>query len=141
MPEETRVTLPITGMTCANCVGRVERALKKLSGVLDASVNLATERATVEYLRGVGGEIVPGLCIGAHGAVRLWDVTRHQLHGILEGHSRGIFGLSWAPDEAQLATASADGAVRVWQADTLGFTLQDFSACWDCFPLSAVYSQ
>jgi P-type Cu+ transporter len=38
----------ITGMTCAACVGRVERALKKIDGVVSASVNLATERATVQ---------------------------------------------------------------------------------------------
>jgi Au+-exporting ATPase len=41
------VTLAIEGMTCASCVGRVERALKSTPGVLDASVNLATERAAV----------------------------------------------------------------------------------------------
>lgn len=41
------VTLAVTGMTCASCVGRVERALKAVPGVTDASVNLATERATV----------------------------------------------------------------------------------------------
>ncbi|MFZ3584002.1 heavy metal translocating P-type ATPase [Loktanella sp. DJP18] len=41
------VSLPIEGMTCASCVGRVERALKAVPGVLDASVNLATERADV----------------------------------------------------------------------------------------------
>ena len=40
----------VTGMTCASCVGRVERALEKVPGVLEASVNLANERATVEYL-------------------------------------------------------------------------------------------
>src|SRR4029079_10052689 len=44
---------PITGMTCASCVSRVEKALKKTDGVLDASVNLATERATVTYAPGV----------------------------------------------------------------------------------------
>ena len=38
----------IQGMTCASCVGRVERALKKVPGVVDASVNLATESATVQ---------------------------------------------------------------------------------------------
>ncbi|GHF52856.1 Cu+-exporting ATPase [Deinococcus metalli] len=43
------VELDIQGMTCAACVGRVERALKKAGGVEDASVNLATERATVTY--------------------------------------------------------------------------------------------
>ncbi len=45
--------LGIQGMTCANCVGRVERALGKVDGVLSASVNLATERATVRYLPSV----------------------------------------------------------------------------------------
>ena len=43
------VTLPITGMTCANCVATVERNLKKLDGVQSAVVNLASERAAVEY--------------------------------------------------------------------------------------------
>jgi len=41
------LTLEISGMTCASCVGRVERALRTVAGVTDASVNLATERARV----------------------------------------------------------------------------------------------
>jgi Cu+-exporting ATPase len=45
-----RVTLPIEGMTCASCVRTVERALSRVQGVVTASVNLATERATVEYI-------------------------------------------------------------------------------------------
>ena len=45
-------TFGVTGMTCASCVGRVERALKKVPGVVEASVNLANEKATVEYLAG-----------------------------------------------------------------------------------------
>lgn len=40
-------------MSCASCVGRVARVLKKLPGVQDASVNLATERATVQVVDGV----------------------------------------------------------------------------------------
>ncbi len=44
------IELPISGMTCASCVTRVERALKKTPGVLEASVNLASERASVSYL-------------------------------------------------------------------------------------------
>src|SRR4051812_14369513 len=41
------VTLPISGMTCASCVRRVERAIGKVPGVQSVAVNLATERATV----------------------------------------------------------------------------------------------
>src|SRR5215218_9208836 len=47
-----RITIPVTGMTCASCVGRVERALEKVPGVLEARVNLASEKATVGYLAG-----------------------------------------------------------------------------------------
>ncbi len=43
------LTLPVEGMTCASCVLRVEKALKKVDGVSAAAVNLATEKATVEY--------------------------------------------------------------------------------------------
>jgi Cu+-exporting ATPase len=43
-----RVELPITGMTCASCANRIERKLNKLDGV-SATVNYATEKATVEY--------------------------------------------------------------------------------------------
>ncbi len=49
MTEIRQVTLPITGMTCANCVATVERNLKKVDGVQVALVNLSSERATVEY--------------------------------------------------------------------------------------------
>jgi len=49
-PVTSTLDLGVQGMTCANCVGRVERALGKVDGVLSATVNLATERATVQYL-------------------------------------------------------------------------------------------
>ena len=49
-PVTAQASLSVEGMTCASCVGRVERALKKTAGVLDATVNLATERANVTYL-------------------------------------------------------------------------------------------
>src|ERR671939_569346 len=45
----TEVTFPVTGMTCASCVRRIEKALKKVDGVAEASVNLATEKARVVY--------------------------------------------------------------------------------------------
>ena len=50
-----KVTLGIDGMTCAACVSHVEHALNGVHGVESASVNLATERATVEYVQGVTG--------------------------------------------------------------------------------------
>ena len=46
----TDFTLQVEGMTCASCVGRVETALLKVPGVMGASVNLATERASVQAL-------------------------------------------------------------------------------------------
>jgi len=46
VPVES-VSLSISGMTCASCVARVEKVLKKVPGVIDASVNLATEKAQV----------------------------------------------------------------------------------------------
>src|SRR5512147_1514529 len=49
MADTKQLTLPITGMTCANCVATVERNLKKLDGVQNAVVNLSSERATVDF--------------------------------------------------------------------------------------------
>jgi len=49
MSNTKQLTLPITGMTCANCVATVERNLKKLDGVQTAVVNLSSERATVDF--------------------------------------------------------------------------------------------
>ena len=48
-PNLATVTLPVEGMTCASCVGRVEKALGRAEGVVGASVNLATEQAEVTY--------------------------------------------------------------------------------------------
>jgi len=49
---EDEIDLDIEGMSCASCVGRVERALRKVDGVLEASVNLATETARVRVAAG-----------------------------------------------------------------------------------------
>ncbi len=47
--SEKRVTLPLTGMTCANCASNIERAVKKLPGVREANVNFATEEAAISF--------------------------------------------------------------------------------------------
>ncbi len=44
-----QLTLPVTGMTCANCAATIERNLKKLPTAANVNVNLASERATLEY--------------------------------------------------------------------------------------------
>ena len=46
------IDLPITGMTCAACVRNVERAISKQNGIIDVTINLATEHATVKYVPG-----------------------------------------------------------------------------------------
>ncbi|HEJ7883628.1 TPA: copper-translocating P-type ATPase [Serratia liquefaciens] len=57
----TRLSLPVEGMTCASCVGRVERALKAVPGVQTATVNLATERADITF----GDRADPQAAVGA----------------------------------------------------------------------------
>jgi len=47
--ETAELTLPVLGMTCASCVNRIERFLSRADGVAEATVNLATERATVRF--------------------------------------------------------------------------------------------
>jgi len=54
VPSEA-MTLPIGGMTCASCSAHVESALSEVPGVLNANVNLATERANVTFVPGLAG--------------------------------------------------------------------------------------
>ncbi len=61
-----QVVLQVGDMTCASCVGRVERALGGVPGVIGASVNLATETATVRYLE---GQVTPAALIAVSAAV------------------------------------------------------------------------
>jgi Au+-exporting ATPase len=55
----SRIELGIEGMTCASCVGRVEKALRAVPGVTEANVNLATERATIR------GDAPPDVLVAA----------------------------------------------------------------------------
>ncbi|WP_019561598.1 heavy metal translocating P-type ATPase [Caldimonas manganoxidans] len=73
-------TLPIEGMTCASCVGRVERALRRLPGVQSAEVNLATESATVQ-----GQCPLPELVSTVQAAG--YEVPRHERRLRIEGMS------------------------------------------------------
>ncbi len=67
-----KTELPVTGMTCANCAANIERTLnKKVSGVINAAVNFATERVSVEYIPGVSGidDIVSAIEKAGYGAI------------------------------------------------------------------------
>ena len=83
----TEVTLDVRGMTCASCVGRVERALRRVSGVEGATVNLATERATALVHEGM--EIGP-----------LLEAIRDAGYDVEVAPKREAIG---APDEAHEA--------------------------------------
>ncbi|MGZ6525367.1 MAG: cation transporter, partial [Tumebacillaceae bacterium] len=48
--SEQKVTLQVSGMTCAACSARIEKVLNKMNGVVEANVNLTMERATVTFV-------------------------------------------------------------------------------------------
>lgn len=63
--KDTSVTFDVDGMTCASCVNRVEKALAKVNGIHDVSVNLATETATVTMAPGVTADAINAAVTGA----------------------------------------------------------------------------
>src|SRR5215208_7214839 len=79
-----QITVPVTGMTCASCVRRVERALSKKDGVTEASVNFAAEKATVEYL--AGGVEARDLERAIEGAG--YGVIREEESSVEDSHKR-----------------------------------------------------
>lgn len=70
---DEEIELPITGMTCASCVRRVEKALGKVPGVEAVSVNLATEKATVRALKGasIRAELIDAVESAGYGVADL----------------------------------------------------------------------
>ncbi len=84
------IELPVTGMTCAACERNVDRALRRPAGVLDVSVNLATEKATVTY--------IPG------------SVRRADLVAAVERAGYGVVDTSGAdiPEDAERAAREAE---------------------------------
>ncbi|MFG0379458.1 heavy metal translocating P-type ATPase [Pseudomonas sp. zbq_18] len=73
-----RLELAISGMTCASCVGRIERALGKVPGVRSVSVNLASERARVELLAGASSRALLDAVEDAGYSARLVDSAPAQ---------------------------------------------------------------
>ncbi|MEY9200532.1 heavy metal translocating P-type ATPase [Sinorhizobium fredii] len=78
---EDALELGIEGMSCASCVGRVEKALKAVPGVVEANVNLANERASIRLVRGLASteqlvEAVRGVGYEAHQRGNDQDIDR-----------------------------------------------------------------
>ena len=100
---QIELTLPIEGMTCASCVNRVERFLRKTDGVLDATVNLATEQARVRFDPAlVGRDELNRAVVAAGYAVRA-DAPVAQINDALD------------------AAAQADAARRQKETSRLGW--------------------
>ena len=100
----SEIALPIEGMTCASCVNRIERFLRGTPGVQGASVNLATEIATIQYLPDVA--------------------TRADLIGAVESAGyeirtpRSTAHAATSPSDL-LTERTADDAIREREAHTL----------------------
>ncbi|WP_419712179.1 heavy metal translocating P-type ATPase [Pseudomonas sp. NFX224] len=77
VPQQT-IELSIDGMTCASCVGRVERALSKVPGVKSVSVNLANERAHLELLGQIDPQTLIAAVTKAGYAASLWEAEHPQ---------------------------------------------------------------
>lgn len=76
MPPLQQIDLAISGMSCASCVTRVEKALQRVPGVANASVNLATEQARVEAAGGVELEaLIAAVRKGGYGAALATDTA------------------------------------------------------------------
>lgn len=77
VPQQS-LELSIDGMTCASCVGRVERALAKVPGVKSVSVNLANERAHLELLGQIDPQTLIGAVTKAGYSASVWEVEHPQ---------------------------------------------------------------
>src|SRR6185436_17717942 len=95
------ISLPIAGMTCASCVNRIERFLKKTPGVEEASVNLATEVATIRYLPDQAGRAELIAAIGAAG----YDVGARGLLPTPAGDGAAGAGVAAGASAGQLGAA------------------------------------
>jgi P-type Cu+ transporter len=103
--SSAEIQLPIEGMSCASCVNRIERFLRKTPGVAEASVNLATETATIRYLPEVAGLDELARAIEAAG----YDVR--EVPKPADGARAGL-----------LEEADAEAATRAREIRTTGLT-------------------
>jgi Au+-exporting ATPase len=132
------ISLPIEGMTCASCVGRVEKALKGVPGVDAVSVNLATERASITTNADVDraklvqavedvGYSVPAKFTAAAGSVELSieGMTCASCVGRVERALKAVPGVSEAvvnlATERASVKGSADEATLIAAIEEVGY--------------------
>jgi P-type Cu+ transporter len=91
--EKRESSFGVTGMSCASCVASVEKALLSVPGVIDASVNLAAESATVEYLAGTAGgrELQRSIEGAGYGVVREEEGPIEDVRALEYGRLRRRF--------------------------------------------------
>jgi Cu+-exporting ATPase len=105
-PLVRRIELTVAGMTCASCVGRVERALRATPGVISAQVNLATERAQVQVLDGTDiGALTAAVAKAGYDARPTAEATPELADREREAREAEIQGLKRNVITAATATA------------------------------------
>jgi Cu+-exporting ATPase len=129
------VQLPIEGMTCASCVNRIERFLRRTPGVEEATVNLATEVATIRYLPEVAGraelvgaveaagyEVRPALPAAAGDRTLAEEADAEAADRAGEASRLLVSAL------VSLAVAAAIMVVMFWPAEALAMTTRNWIA-------------
>ena len=126
------ITLPIEGMTCASCVGRVEKALRAVPGVTQAQVNLATERAAVTMSSGADrARLVAAIEAAGYDVpsepvdLAIEGMTCASCVGRVERALRAVPGVTSAAvnlaTERATVTGSADAALLVKAVEDAGY--------------------
>ena len=126
------ITLPIEGMTCASCVGRVEKALRAVPGVTQAQVNLATERAAVTMSSGADrARLVAAIEAAGYDVpsepvdLAIEGMTCASCVGRVERALRAVPGVTLAAvnlaTERATVTGSADAALLVKAVEDAGY--------------------
>ncbi len=140
------ISLPIEGMTCASCVGRVEKALKAVPGVADAVVNLATEKASittntpvdlaklVKAVEDVGYDVAPSFFAPAPDSLELAieGMTCASCVGRVEKALKAVPGVTDAvvnlATEKATIHGSADAAALVAAIENAGYDARVIAA-------------
>ncbi len=119
------MTIPIEGMSCASCVAKLEQGLRAIPGVIGASVNLATEKATVNYQPGLTNPAAIHDTIRSLGYTPLAEAfTSTVLTEPREGHVRALIRNFW------IAAALTVPIMILGMGEHLGLTIPRSTSYW-----------